>query len=242
MPTLFISYKRGTAAVAPLMERLRAAHYRLWFDREEIHLGDSDWQARIDQGLRQCNAVILNITPTACDSEPVRYEVKRAIELGKPIFPILLERTDYDKAIKDLGLPARQHIEDFTEIPKWDEQIQRLLRDLRTQGLGVTPHDLREQRDRDNASYVLHQRYLKKLTDRVGTLNLAQINLDQSSSVYIEDVYVDSPTELYIHVEIENWKIIRWGITRGKLEESIQDSAKTEEKRNIHQTGDYLKL
>lgn len=43
MPTLFISYKRGTAAQPPLMERLKAAHYRLWFDRGEIHLGDPDW-------------------------------------------------------------------------------------------------------------------------------------------------------------------------------------------------------
>ncbi len=40
MPTLFISYKRGTTAIAPLMERLKAAGYRLWFDRNEIHLGD----------------------------------------------------------------------------------------------------------------------------------------------------------------------------------------------------------
>jgi hypothetical protein len=104
MPTLFISYKRGTAAVAPLMEKLKAAHYRLWFDRDEIHLGDPDWQARINQGLQRCDGVLLNITPAACQSEPVRYEVKKARELGKPIFPIILERiTDYDAAIRDLG-------------------------------------------------------------------------------------------------------------------------------------------
>jgi hypothetical protein len=52
MTTLFISYKRGTTAIAPLMEKLRAAHYRLWFDRDEIHLGDPDWRAHIDLGLK----------------------------------------------------------------------------------------------------------------------------------------------------------------------------------------------
>lgn len=78
MPTLFISYKRGTTAIAPLMERLRAAKYRLWFDRDEIHLGDPDWQARIDQGLACSQGVILGITPAACESEPVRYEVRWA--------------------------------------------------------------------------------------------------------------------------------------------------------------------
>jgi hypothetical protein len=104
MPTLFISYKRGTAAVAPLMEHLQAAYYRLWFDRDEIHLGDPDWRARIDQGLERCDGVILNITPAACQSEPVRYEVRKARALGKPIFPVILERiTDYDAAIAIWG-------------------------------------------------------------------------------------------------------------------------------------------
>ncbi|MEL6408208.1 MAG: toll/interleukin-1 receptor domain-containing protein [Chloroflexota bacterium] len=130
MPTLFISYKRGTSAVAPLMQRLREEHYRLWFDRDEIHLGDTDWQARIDEGLRVCDGVILNITPAACESEPVQYEVKKALEFGKPIFPVMLEKTDYDTAIAKLGLPERQHIEEFLDAEKWDAQLGRLLRDL----------------------------------------------------------------------------------------------------------------
>lgn len=211
MPTLFISYKRGTTAVAPLMERLQAAHYRLWFDRDEIHLGDPDWQARIDQGLQRCDGVILNITPAACQSEPVRYEVKKARELGKPIFPIILERiTDYDAAIRDLGLADKQHIEDFTE---WDEQIQRLLRDLESQGLRVTRHERRQQRDHGNPMYVLHQRYLKQLVERIGTLNLAQIDPDNSLGVELERVYVDSPTGLSLSVEVQDWQVVDWRIS-----------------------------
>jgi hypothetical protein len=61
MSLLFISYKRSTAAVAPLMDKLKAAKYRLWFDRNEIHLGDPDWQGLIDQGLTLCDGLILNI-------------------------------------------------------------------------------------------------------------------------------------------------------------------------------------
>ncbi len=215
MPTLFISYKRGTAAVAPLMEKLRDAHYRLWFDRDEIHLGDPDWQAQIDTGLTRCDAVILNITPEACKSKPVQYEVKKAQELGKPIFPIILEKIkDYDKAIKDLGLAPKQHIEDFTDVTKWDEQIQRLLRDLVKQDLRVSHHEIRQERDPDNPKYRLHQMYLKKLADQIGTLNLAQINPEQGQDVYLEEVYVDSPTGLNISVEVENWQVIDWWISR----------------------------
>ena len=220
MPTLFISYKRGTTAVAPLMERLHNAHYRLWFDRDEIHLGDPDWQARIDQGLQRCDGVILNITPAACESEPVRYEVKKARELGKPIFPIILERIpNYDAAIRDLGLADKQHIEDFTEVTKWDEQIQRLLRDLELQGLRVTRHDRRQQRDRNNPNYVLHQTYLKRLAERIGTLNLAQINPDNAQGIALEQVYVDSPTGLSLSVEVQDWQVADWWISEGKQQE-----------------------
>lgn len=210
MPTLFISYKRGTSAVAPLMQRLREEHYRLWFDRDEIHLGDTDWQVRIDEGLRVCDGVILNITPAACESEPVQYEVRKALEFGKPIFPVMLEKTDYDDAIAKLGLPERQHIEEFLDVEKWEAQVGRLLRDLREQGLQVTRHDQRQRRDPDNPKYVLHQRYLRKVADRVGTLDLAKINPDGKRGIYLEDVYIDSPTGLSISVEVYNWQIVDW--------------------------------
>jgi hypothetical protein len=220
MPTLFISYKRGTAAVAPLMEKLKAAHYRLWFDRDEIHLGDPDWQKRIEQGLDRCDGVILNITPAACASEPVRYEIRKARELDKPIFPIILERiADYDAAIHDLGLAKNQHIEDFTDVTRWDEQIQRLLRDLEIQGLRVTRHDRRQQRDRNNPNYVLHQTYLKRLAERIGTLSLAQINPDNAQGIELERVYVDSPTGLSLSVEVQDWQVVDWWITEGKQQE-----------------------
>lgn len=78
MPTLFISYKRGTASVVPLMERLRAAKYRVWFDKNDIHAGE-DWQASIDRGLQQVDGVIVGLTPAACESPYVQYELQQAI-------------------------------------------------------------------------------------------------------------------------------------------------------------------
>jgi len=220
MPTLFISYKRGTSAVAPLMEKLRDAHYRLWFDRDEIHLGDPDWQARINQGIQRCDGLILNLTPAACASEPVQYEVKTALALGKPIFPLVLERiSDWGAALTQVGLTPNQHTEDFTDVTKWSEQIQRLLRDLELQGLRVTRHDRRQQRDRSNPTYVLHQTYLKRLAERIGTLNLAQINPDNAQGVELERVYVDSPTGLSLSVEVQNWQVVDWWISESQQQE-----------------------
>lgn len=75
-------------------------------------------------------------------------------------------------------------------MTKWSAQVQRLLRDLELQGLTVTRHDRRQQRDRNNSNYVLHQTYLKRLAERIGTLNLAQINPDNAQGVELERVCV----------------------------------------------------
>jgi len=219
MPTLFISYKRGTSAVAPIMERLRAAHYRLWFDRDEIHLGDADWQAKIDHGLQACAAAILMVTPAACDSIPVQYELKKARELGKPIFPIILEKiASYDDAISKLGLAPKQHIEDFTDVTQWDAQIKRLIRDLDAQGLFVTRHDFR--RERGHEARDLHQRYLSRLVERVGTLSLAAIAPEDGGMVNLEAVYVDSSTPLKISVEVTDWHVTDWWISQSQDREN----------------------
>ena len=80
MPKLFISYKRGTSGIIPLMERLRGEHYRLWYDKDDIHAGEN-WRESINRGVDTCDAVIVGLTPDACRSEFVQYEVQRAIRV-----------------------------------------------------------------------------------------------------------------------------------------------------------------
>ena len=240
MPTLFISYKRGTAAVAPLMERLRKAKYRLWFDRDEIHLGDSDWQARIDQGIAQCDGLILNLTPAACESEPVQYEVRQALAIGKPIFPIVLEKLpDWGAALTQVGLTPSQHMEDFTDVTQWDAQVQRLLRDLEKQKLHVTRHDLRHERDLHDPRYALHQTFLRRLVDQVGTLNLAQINPEGRTGIDLEAVYVDSPVNLSIGVEVKDWQIVDWWLSRRDSLQAEQGGDRAESIRHTPEEFGY---
>jgi hypothetical protein len=216
MPTLFMSYKRGTASVQPLKEALQKAYYRLWFDRDEIHLGDNNWKTRIDQGLRVSDGMILCLTPEACASIPVQYEVKQMRELDKPIFPLILHGipdAEIEAHLEKVGLPTDQHVERLTEA-NWHEQMERLQRDLAKQGLGVTPHDIRKHRD--TAEYALHQTYLRKLADRIGKMNLAQIGPQHSDGVYLEAVYIDSPVPYAMSVEVQNWQVVAWWLSRAE--------------------------
>jgi hypothetical protein len=74
MPLLFMSYKRGTVAVIPLMKALTEAGYRLWYDKDDIHAGEN-WREAINRGVDSSAALVIGLTPAACRSEFVQHEV-----------------------------------------------------------------------------------------------------------------------------------------------------------------------
>ncbi len=216
MPTLFISYsRRDTVAVARLVDDLKMTHYRCWFDRNDIHVSE-DWQLAIDLGIDRSDAIVLCLSATACMSPNVKYEVDRAKSQNKPIFAVKIAPVPDAELVK-MGVDRIQFV-DFSEekTDAWEKGRQRLLDDLVHGNQRVSPHDLRQQRDRNNPKYVLHQTYLKQLAERIGTLNLAQINPEQTQAVYLEDVYVDSPTGLNISIEVKDWQVIDWWLSRDK--------------------------
>jgi formylglycine-generating enzyme required for sulfatase activity len=222
MPKLFISYKRGTDGVEKLKTDLREAKYALWFDRDDIHLGDPDWQAKIEQGLRSCDGMVLCLSPAACTSEPIQFEVRKALEFNKPIFPIMLEKLpDIAASLREIGLPERYHVEDFTRKDEWDAKFALLLKALREKGLKVTPHDLRQKRD--EREYRLHQEYLHRVIQKVGRLQLSAINPNHmdAEGAPLENIYVPLPTQWAITVEIEDYRITDWWLTEiGKARRS----------------------
>ncbi|MBK8028792.1 MAG: SUMF1/EgtB/PvdO family nonheme iron enzyme [Chloroflexi bacterium] len=213
MPKLFISYKRKTDGVEKLKADLRTAKYGLWFDRDDIHLGSEDWQADIERGIEGCAGLILCLTPAACTSEPIKFEVNTARRLNKPIFPILLETlADIPAGLRDIGLPERQHVEPFTSLDTWDEQFAKLLTSLRERGLGVTPHDLRQKPDEKEHRW--HQDYLDKVIRQVGRLPLAAINpkYTHAEGAPLEDVYIPLPVKYALSIEVRDYRIDDWWI------------------------------
>jgi hypothetical protein len=86
---IFISYsRRDQEFVTRLASDLDAQVAGVWFDQSAIQLGEK-WHAEIMEGIRDCKAFILVLSPDAAESKYVREEVNKALELGKTIFPIL---------------------------------------------------------------------------------------------------------------------------------------------------------
>ena len=87
---IFISYSRQDHAY---VERLIAAFEKrglsVWLDNR-IDYGTA-WQREIEKHLEACQAFVLVMTPRAYESHWVTCELSVALELKKPIFPLLLE-------------------------------------------------------------------------------------------------------------------------------------------------------
>src|SRR5512147_809774 len=99
---IFISYsRRDTEFVARLASDLDAQVAGVWFDQSAIQLGQK-WHDEIMDGIRECKAFILVLSPDAAESKYVREEVNKALELGKPIFPVIYRAAKWTGEIQTL--------------------------------------------------------------------------------------------------------------------------------------------
>jgi len=88
MANIFISYAREDSDFAELVQgRLEKAGHNPKVDFEILNVGD-DWRDKLDQTIRQCQVLILIISPESNDSDYVNYEWAFALGAGLIIVPI----------------------------------------------------------------------------------------------------------------------------------------------------------
>src|ERR671919_2434502 len=120
---IFISYsRRDQEFVTRLASDLDAQVAGVWFDQSSIQLGEK-WHDEIMEGIRDCKAFILVLSPDAAESKYVREEVNKALELGKTIFPILYRPTKWTgefeslvKEVQTLDLRSGSYTDNFHKL------------------------------------------------------------------------------------------------------------------------------
>jgi hypothetical protein len=120
---IFISYsRRDQEFVTRLAADLDAQVAGVWFDQSAIKLGEK-WHDEIMEGIRECKAFILVLSPDAAESKYVREEVNKALELGKTIFPILYRpgkwTGEFESLVKDiqtLDLRSGSYTDNFQKL------------------------------------------------------------------------------------------------------------------------------
>lgn len=93
-----------------------------WFDQSTIQVGQK-WHDEIIEGIRDCKAFILVLSPDAAESRYVREEVNKALELGKPIIPVLYRPGKWSgefaalvKDVQTLDLGSGSYVENFQKL------------------------------------------------------------------------------------------------------------------------------
>ncbi len=99
---IFISYsRRDQEFVRQLASDLNTKVAGVWFDQSDIQVGQL-WRQQIEQGVRDCKAVILVLSPDSAASQYVQMEINLALEKKKTIIPILYRQVNLTGSLKEL--------------------------------------------------------------------------------------------------------------------------------------------
>lgn len=120
---IFISYsRRDTEFVTRLASDLNAQVAGVWFDQSTIQLGQK-WHDEIMDGISECKAFILVLSPDAAESKYVREEVNKALEVGKTIFPVIYRSGKWTgefesliKEVQTLDLRSGSYTDNFQKL------------------------------------------------------------------------------------------------------------------------------
>ena len=120
---IFISYsRRDQEFVTRLAHDLNEQVAFVWFDRSTIQPGQR-WHDEIMEGIQECKAFIVVLSPDAMESRYVREEVDKALELGKTIFPVIYRPAEwtgvFESLVSDvqtLDLRSGSYTENFQKL------------------------------------------------------------------------------------------------------------------------------
>jgi hypothetical protein len=89
MPHVFVSYSRNNLdAITQLVGDLQSVGIDTWHD--QTLTGGQRWWDNILANIRACDLFVFALSPESWDSEACRSELAYAMQLGKPIIPVVV--------------------------------------------------------------------------------------------------------------------------------------------------------
>ena len=122
MTSIFLSYARQDYFFAEMLAIKLAEHnFAIWRDQGSIRAGD-DWRQSIEDGIKDCFAVVVALSARSADSAYVTYEWAYAIGMGKTVIPVKLSECNVHPKLE-----PTQHIDfSYPRLLPWDALIERL--------------------------------------------------------------------------------------------------------------------
>lgn len=250
MALVFVSYKRGTEGVDDILAEFKKRGFAIWFDKWSIKVGDMDWQASIDKGIRDADIFILCLNKAACDSPYIRNEVQQALskqerrrranEKYKFFFPVLLgdlgSGDELTQNLSKLGLPERPQWLNLTPNDPAKEPIDKLFDVLAESGYDPSVH---ADRTGDLATADLHRRYWLHMSAKFGRFDLRPLAPREDKrfdrDAVVDDIYVPIPTDLRLIHDIHDYDIEQsWIVRDGTLTAGIDYDRRPSEEMRQH--------
>ena len=96
---VFFCYAREDQGFAvPLAQKLKEQGVGVWLDQWDIP-AEADWDRTIDKALRDCDRLLIVLSPNSVKSGEVRGEL-RTLDLGKPILPVLYRPCEIPRQLR----------------------------------------------------------------------------------------------------------------------------------------------
>jgi hypothetical protein len=97
---VFFCYAREDQGFAiPLAQKLRDRGVGVWLDQWDIP-AEADWDKSIDQALSDCDRLLIVLSPASVKSGEVRGELREALDLGKPLLPVLYRPCEIPRQLR----------------------------------------------------------------------------------------------------------------------------------------------
>ena len=88
----FLSYSRSDQDFAlRFATDLRAREVAIWIDQLDIRPSEH-WDRAIERAVRDCCGLVVILSPRSVESDNVADEISYAIDRGKPVLPVMIER------------------------------------------------------------------------------------------------------------------------------------------------------
>ncbi|WP_121969541.1 toll/interleukin-1 receptor domain-containing protein [Leptolyngbya sp. BC1307] len=125
MTQVFLSYARadGANAAARLRTELNRSGFTVWQDIENMQGGQA-WKEQLRAAIRQVDAVLVLLTPSAADSQYVAWEWEMAQMVEKPVLPLRVAESAIPEEL------SRLHYHDLTAESDYTLGLMSLVRDL----------------------------------------------------------------------------------------------------------------
>src|SRR5215208_6641021 len=131
--TCFLSYARPDGDFAlRLANDLRALGVEMWVDQHNIRPREH-WDRAIERAIRSCRSLVVILSPRSVASENVADEISLAIETGKRVIPVMIERCSLPLRL------TRMHLIDATR--GYDAAREQCFAEIRNEKRSTAPSE-----------------------------------------------------------------------------------------------------